>query len=70
MRSLEEALLAFTGCAIIVSHDRYFLDRVCNHIIAFEDGEIVSFEGNYSEYDADRTRRLGYEKRSKYIKLR
>ncbi|MFT6581163.1 MAG: ATP-binding cassette ChvD family protein [Alphaproteobacteria bacterium] len=60
LRALEEALLAFAGCAMIISHDRWFLDRMCTHILAFEgDSEVVWFEGNYDDYDADRRRRLG-----------
>jgi ATP-binding cassette ChvD family protein len=60
LRSLEEALLEFAGCALITSHDRWFLDRVATHIIAFEgDSQVVWFEGNYEDYDADRHRRLG-----------
>ncbi len=60
LRSLEEALLEFAGCALITSHDRWFLDRVATHILAFEgDSQVVWFEGNYEDYDADRHRRLG-----------
>lgn len=60
LRALEEALLNFAGSAIVVSHDRWFLDRVCTHLMAFEgDSNIVYFEGNYSDYEADRKRRLG-----------
>jgi ATPase subunit of ABC transporter with duplicated ATPase domains len=60
LRALEEALLAFPGCAVIISHDRWFLDRVATHMIAFEgDSEVVWFEGNYQDYEADRHRRLG-----------
>ena len=62
LRALEEALLAFPGCAVVVSHDRWFLDRIATHILAFEgDSEVVWFEGNYQEYEADRRRRLGTE---------
>jgi len=62
MRALEEALLNFAGCALIVSHDRWFLDRVATHILAFEgDSKAVWFDGNYSEYEADRKARLGKE---------
>ncbi len=62
MRSLEEALEYFAGCAVIISHDRWFLDRIATHILAFEDdGTITWFEGNYSDYEADRKRRLGRE---------
>jgi len=60
LRNLEEALLDFAGCALITSHDRWFLDRVATHILAFEgDSQVVWFEGNYEEYEADRKRRLG-----------
>jgi sulfate-transporting ATPase len=60
LRSLEEAVDNFGGCAIIVSHDRWFLDRVSTHILAFEgDSQVHWFEGNWSDYEADRKRRLG-----------
>ena len=60
LRALEEALLAFGGCAMITSHDRWFLDRIATHILAFEgDSQAVWFEGNYEDYEADRKRRLG-----------
>ncbi|MFZ1416385.1 MAG: energy-dependent translational throttle protein EttA [Defluviicoccus sp.] len=60
LRALEEALLAFAGCAVIISHDRWFLDRIATHILAFEgDSQVVWFEGNYQDYEADRHRRLG-----------
>ena len=60
LRALEEALLAFAGCTVVISHDRWFLDRIATHILAFEgDSETVWFEGNYQEYEADRKRRLG-----------
>jgi energy-dependent translational throttle protein EttA len=62
LRALEEALLSFAGCAVVVSHDRWFLDRVATHILAFEgDSRALWFEGSYSEYEADRKRRLGGE---------
>ena len=62
MRALEEALENFAGCAVIISHDRWFLDRVATHILAFEgDSRVVWFDGNYSEYEADRKARLGVE---------
>jgi len=62
LRALEEALLEFAGCAVVISHDRWFLDRIATHILAFEDeGRVVWVEGNYSDYDADRRRRLGAE---------
>jgi len=60
MRALEEALENFGGCAVIISHDRWFLDRIATHILAFEgDSQVVWFEGNYSDYEADRKKRLG-----------
>ena len=62
LRSLEEALADFAGCAVIISHDRWFLDRIATHILAFEgDSRVVWFEGNYQDYEADRHRRLGAE---------
>ncbi|MBT3046511.1 MAG: energy-dependent translational throttle protein EttA [gamma proteobacterium symbiont of Ctena orbiculata] len=62
LRALEEALLSFPGCAVIISHDRWFLDRIATHILAFEgDSGAVWFEGNYADYEADRRRRLGTE---------
>ncbi len=74
LRALEEALLNFAGCAVVISHDRWFLDRIATHILAFEgDSEAVWFEGNYQDYEADRKRRLGAEAdqphRIKYRKL-
>jgi ATP-binding cassette ChvD family protein len=60
LRALEEALENFAGCALVISHDRWFLDRIATHILAFEgDSKVVSFDGNYSEYEADRKQRLG-----------
>jgi ATPase subunit of ABC transporter with duplicated ATPase domains len=62
LRALEEGLEGFAGCAVISSHDRWFLDRIATHIMAFEgDSKVVWYEGNYSEYEADRKRRLGKE---------
>ena len=62
LRALEDALVAFAGCAVVVSHDRWFLDRIATHIIAFEgNSEAVWFAGNYSDYEADRKRRLGWK---------
>ncbi|MBO7483535.1 MAG: energy-dependent translational throttle protein EttA [Alphaproteobacteria bacterium] len=62
LRALEEALMDFPGCAVITSHDRWFLDRLATHILAFEgDSQVVWFEGNYAEYEADRKRRLGID---------
>ena len=73
LRALEEGLLAFPGCAIVVSHDRWFLDRICTHILAFEgDSQVVYHEGNYSDYETDRKTRLGdavQPTRMKYKKL-
>jgi ATP-binding cassette ChvD family protein len=74
LRALEEALLAFPGCAVVISHDRWFLDRIATHILAFEGlSKAVWFEGNYQAYEADRRRRLGAEAdqphRIKYRKL-
>jgi ATP-binding cassette ChvD family protein len=74
LRALEEALLAFAGCAVIISHDRWFLDRVATHMLAFEgDSRVVWFQGNYQDYEADRKRRLGaaaeVPHRIKYRKL-
>ncbi len=62
LRALEEALLSFAGCAVVISHDRWFLDRIATHMLAFEgDSKVVWFEGNYQDYEADRHRRLGAE---------
>ena len=62
LRALEEALLVFPGCIVVISHDRWFLDRIATHILAFEgDSKTVWFEGNYADYEADRRRRLGAE---------
>ena len=74
LRALEDALLDFGGCAVVISHDRWFLDRIATHILAFEgDSRTVWFEGNYQDYEADRKRRLGIEAdqphRIKYKKL-
>jgi ATP-binding cassette ChvD family protein len=74
LRALEEALLNFAGCAVVISHDRWFLDRIATHMLAFEgDSRVVWFEGNYQDYEADRKRRLGTDAdqphRIKYRKL-
>ena len=72
LRALEEGLEAFAGCAVIISHDRWFLDRICTHILAFEgDEQVFWFEGNYSEYEANKALRLGLDepKRARYRKL-
>jgi ATPase subunit of ABC transporter with duplicated ATPase domains len=75
LRSLESALLSFPGCAVVISHDRWFLDRIATHILAFEgDSEVVWFEGNYRDYEEDRRRRLGEDAdrphRIKYRRLK
>ncbi len=74
MRALEEGLLNFAGCAVVISHDRWFLDRICTHILAFEgNSQVVWFEGNFSDYEENRRERLGKDadipKRIKYKKL-
>ena len=72
LRALEEGIEGFAGCAVVISHDRYFLDRICTHILAFEgDSQAYWFEGTYSEYEENRKKRLGDEgpKRIKYQKL-
>ena len=62
LRALEEAILNFPGCAVVISHDRWFLDRIATHILAFEgDSQVTWFEGNYSDYEEDRKIRLGDE---------
>ena len=62
LRALEEALLAFPGCAVVISHDRWFLDRIATHVLAFEgNSEVRWFEGNFSDYEAERHKRLGAE---------
>ena len=72
IRALEDGLDGFAGCAVVVSHDRWFLDRIATHILAYEgEGKVVFFEGNYQEYEANRKLRLGdaEPKRFKYKKL-
>ncbi len=81
LRALEEGLENFAGCAVVISHDRWFLDRICTHILAFEDAStdptvtegshVVYFEGNYSDYEANKAQRLGLDepKRQRYRKL-
>jgi ATPase subunit of ABC transporter with duplicated ATPase domains len=74
LRALEEALLNFAGCAVVISHDRWFLDRIATHMLAFEgDSQVVWFQGNYQDYEADKKRRLGaaadQPHRIKYRKL-
>lgn len=75
LRALEEALLNFPGCALVISHDRWFLDRICTHFMAFEgNSQVIFLEGNYSDYEADRKKRLGDEadkpSRIKYRRLK
>jgi sulfate-transporting ATPase len=72
LRALEEGLDSFAGCAVVISHDRWFLDRICTHILAFEgDGEVFFFEGSYSEYEINKAMRLGNEeiRKTRYRKL-
>jgi ATP-binding cassette ChvD family protein len=73
IRALEEGILNFSGCVAVISHDRWFLDRICTHILAFEDSGLFWFEGNFSEYEEDKKRRLGADslipKRLKYRSL-
>ena len=75
LRALENALLEYAGCAVVISHDRFFLDRICTHILAFEgDSQVVWFDGNFSDYEEDKKRRLGEDalrpKRIAYKKLK
>jgi energy-dependent translational throttle protein EttA len=71
LRALEEALLSFAGCAVVISHDRWFLDRIATHMLAFEgDSSVVWFEGNYESYEADRKRRLGQEAQPRPLKYK
>ena len=72
LRALEEALDDFAGCAVVISHDRWFLDRICTHILAFEgDGNVFFFEGSYTDYEANKAKRLNLEapKRIRYRSL-
>ena len=72
LRALEEGLESFAGCAVVISHDRWFLDRICTHILAFEgNGNVFFFEGSFTEYEVNKTQRLGLEepKRIRYRKL-
>ena len=74
LRALENAILDYAGCVVVISHDRWFLDRICTHVLAFEgDSKVIWFEGNYQEYESDRRKRLGSEalqpRRLKYRKL-
>jgi energy-dependent translational throttle protein EttA len=62
LRALEDALIAFPGCAVVISHDRWFLDRVCTHVLAFEgNSQVRWFEGNFADYEAMRHKELGAE---------
>ena len=74
LRALEQALLEFPGCAVVISHDRWFLDRIATHILAFEgDSQVTWFAGNYADYEEDRRKRLGGDanqpQRIKYKRL-
>ena len=73
LRALEDALVDFAGCAVVISHDRWFLDRICTHILAFEgNSEVYFFEGSFSDYEENKRKRLGAEvmpTRIKYKKL-
>ena len=72
LRALEEGLEDFAGCAVVISHDRWFLDRICTHILAFEgNSEVFYFEGSYTEYEANKMKRMGNvePKRVRYRKL-
>ena len=72
LRALEEGLEQFAGCAVVISHDRWFLDRICTHILAFEgDGNVFFFEGSYTDYEINKAKRLGTDeiKRPRYRKL-
>ena len=69
--SLENALLEFPGCAVVISHDRWFLDRVCTHILAFEgEGSVYFYEGSFSDYEENKKKRLGVDATPKRIKYR
>ena len=71
LRALEEAILAFPGCAVVISHDRWFLDRICTHMLAYEgDSKVEFFEGNYTEYQDDYKRRYGKEHQPERIKYK
>jgi ATPase subunit of ABC transporter with duplicated ATPase domains len=74
LRALEDALLSFAGCTLVISHDRWFLDRIATHILSFEgDSQMVMFEGNFQDFEEDKKRRLGPEalqpKRIRFKKL-
>ena len=71
LRALEEGLENFAGCAVVISHDRWFLDRICTHILAFEgDGQLYWYEGSYSEYEAHKKMRLGEDAEPKRVRYR
>ncbi len=75
LRALEDALVNFAGCAVVISHDRFFLDRICTHMLAFEgDSQVEWFEGNFEDYEQDKIRRLGPDavepKRIRYKKFK
>ncbi len=71
LRALEEAILAFPGCILVISHDRWFLDRIATHILAFEDdGEIIFYEGNFGEYHADFIQRRGEDTQPKRMRYK
>lgn len=71
LRALEEAILNFPGSAVVISHDRWFLDRVCTHLMAFEgDGKVVFIEGNYTDYEAERLKTSGDQNKSSQKKFR
>ena len=71
MRALEDAILEFGGSAVIISHDRWFLDRVCTHIMAFEgDSQVYLYPGNFTEYEEDRKKRVGEESAPKRVRFR
>ncbi len=71
MRALEEGLENFAGCAVVISHDRWFLDRIATHIIAFEgDSHVEFFQGNYREYEEDKKRRMGDDAAPKRLRFK
>jgi ATPase subunit of ABC transporter with duplicated ATPase domains len=71
LRALEEAILAFPGCVLVISHDRWFLDRIATHILAFEgDSEVVFFDGNFSDYHADLVQRKGQDTQPHRVRYR
>jgi ATPase subunit of ABC transporter with duplicated ATPase domains len=71
LRALEEGLENFAGCAVVISHDRWFLDRICTHILAFEgNSDVYCFEGGFSEYEENKKKRLGVDATPKRIKYR